>query len=93
MENGSIKRMKYKKCEYITKDYQSNYNKLGSYDTQIVCFDEEGNRDFYLVKINVKYSQGSNFFTRFYSSMINFFKTLWEHIKTLFYKIVNFFKQ
>ncbi|MBE6143423.1 MAG: hypothetical protein E7177_05530 [Erysipelotrichaceae bacterium] len=93
MENGSIKRMKYKKCEYITKDYESNYNKLGSYDTQIVCFDEEGNRDFYLVKINVKYSQGSNFFTRFYSSMINFFKTLWEHIKTLFYKIVNFFKQ
>jgi hypothetical protein len=92
MDNGSIKKANYTSYQYITKGYDKNYNKIGCYNTQIVCFDNEGNRDFYLVKINVENPKNSNFFTRFYNSMIDFFKTLWEQISNLFKNIINFFK-
>ena len=93
INNGSISPIKYKKCAYITKTYEDNYSKTGTYDTQIVCYDEEGNTDYYLVKLNVTKNKNSNFFTRFYSSMIAFFKNLFNQIKELFSKIINFFKK
>lgn len=93
INNGSINNTKYSKCSYITKAYEENHSKVGSYDTQIVCYDEEGNTDYYLVKLNVTKAKGSNFFIRFYSSMINFFKNLFNQIKDLILKILNFFKK
>ena len=93
IDNGSIKNVKYKEAQFITKTYQENYSKEGSYDTQIVCYDEEGNNDYYLVKINVTKPKKSNFFTNFYSSMITFFKNLFNQIKEFFQQIINFFKR
>lgn len=93
MDNGEIAQHNYKKCEYITKSYSTNYNKVGKYDTQIVCYSEDGTRDYYLVSIKVEEPKGSNFFTRFYSSMINFFENLWEFIKSIFEKVKSFFKR
>lgn len=93
INNGSINQRKYSKCSYITKTYEENHSKVGTYDTQIVCYDEEGNTDYYLVKLNVTKNKNSNFFIRFYSSMINFFKNLFNQIKDLILKILNFFKK
>ena len=93
IQKGSIAPIKYSKCSYITKTYEENYSKIGEYDTQIVCYDEEGNTDYYLVKINVNKLKSSNFFTRFYSSMVHFFTSLFNDIKDFFIKIFNFFKK
>ena len=93
IKNGSIKNINYRKAEFITKSYQENSSKEGSYDTQIVCYDEEGNADYYLVKIKVVENKKSNFFANFYSSMISFFKNLFNQIKKFFELIINFFKR
>lgn len=93
VDNGTIKPVKYTKYSYITKTYEENYSKKGIYDTQIVCYDENGNKDYYLVKIEVKEVKQSNFFTRFYKSMVDFFKNLLNQIKEFFSNIFNFFKK
>ena len=93
MENNSINKAKYSKCEYITKSYKDNYNRVGKYDTQIVCYSDNGERDYYLVSINVQEPKNSNFFTRFYDSMINFFNNIAEFFRSIFNKMKSFFKK
>ena len=93
IKNGSIKNTNYRKAEFITKAYQENSSIEGSYDTQIVCYDEEGNADYYLVKIKVIKSKNYNFFSNFYSSMVLFFKNLFNQIKEFFQLVINFFKR
>ncbi len=92
ISNGSIKETKFSKCSYITKSYEDNYSKEGTYDTQIVCYDENGTPNYYLVKLNVSKVK-SNFFIRFYSSMVNFFKNLFNEIKEFFSNIFRFLKK
>ena len=91
IEKGEIRQIRYKRCEYISTEYQQNYTKLGTYDTQIICYDEEGNKDYYLVKLKVEKARSSNIFTSFYSSMMNFFNSLFEQVKKLFNEIKTFF--
>ena len=90
MDNGSILPKRYEKCEYITKAYQANYNKPGKYDTQIVCYAEDGTTDYFLVTLNVSKTK-TNIFSRFYKSMINFFENLKKIIVEFIEKVKNFF--
>lgn len=93
MDEGKVSKTSYTECKYITTSYKENYEKEGTYDTQIVCYDEEGNVDYYLVKLEVKKDSSSNFFTRFYNSLIKFFKTLFADFKSFFTKIISFLKK
>ena len=93
MDEGKVSKTSYTECKYITTSYKENYEKEGTYDTQIVCYDEEGNADYYLVKLEVKKDSSSNVFTRFYNSLIKFFKTLFADFKSFFTKITSFLKK
>lgn len=93
MLNGSIAEKKYQNVEYITKNYIENYNKIGQYETEIVCYDYQGNRDYYLVTLKVTKDKESNFFSKTWKSIKNFFiniglffKDLWNNFKSLFSK-------
>ncbi len=95
ISQNKIEKKNYKIVEYTDNTYSENYKNPGKYQITIACYDEELNRDFIQINLNVKKEKAKkkNFFAR----IGDFFKKIGQAIKNFFSfiknKIINLFQR
>lgn len=93
ISQNKIEKKNYKIVEYTDNTYSENYQNPGKYQVTIACYDENLNRDFIQINLNVKKEKAKkkNFFAR----IGDFFRKIGQAIKNFFdfikNKIMNLF--
>ena len=79
-----LKNKNYQKVEFIDKNYSSNYEVPGEYETRVICIDENGNKEFYRIKVNIL-KQKKNVFVLLADNFMAFISTIIEFFKYIFH--------
>ena len=94
VKENKIKNKQYKVVEYANDVYNKNYKKEGTYQVYLACYDEDYQKEY--IKVNLNITKGiskTNFFTKIGKFFENLFKTIEKFFSNIINKVVNWFKK
>ena len=92
VRNNQVQYKKYRVIEYANEVYNENYQKAGTYEVVLSCYDEKYQKEYIKVNLNIsKYPSKVSFLTKVGKFFNDIFSWLRDFFSSLFKNTTKWF--